>query len=111
MALRMVGLSFSKSGGYVARKGIPKDVRGDYSKLYGVGWEERFTLSGEFSRAVAKAKHGEWLAEIETRIEKLRAHRTGAASLLRIFRQGRWRGKPTRSAPVLSWLAAITTKR
>ena len=39
--------------------------------------DERLTLSGEVSRAAAKAKHGEWLAEIETRIERLRAYQNG----------------------------------
>jgi integrase len=77
MALRMVGLNPRKSGGYIARKAIPHDVREAYAKLYGLRREERFTLSGEFSQAVAKAKHSEWLAEIETRIEKLRAHQNG----------------------------------
>jgi len=77
MALRMVGLNLRKSGGYISRKAIPDDVREAYAKLYGVRREERFTLSGEFSKAVAKAKHREWLAEIETRIERLRAHQNG----------------------------------
>jgi integrase len=77
MALRMVGLKYSKSGGYLARKAIPEDVRDAYAKLHQVRREERFTLSREFSQSVAKAKHSEWLAEIETRIERLRAHQNG----------------------------------
>jgi integrase len=77
MALRMVGLNLRKSGGYIARKAIPDDVREAYAKLYGLRREERFTLSGEFSQSVAKAKHSEWLAEIETRIERLRACKQG----------------------------------
>jgi integrase len=73
----MVGLKLRNSGGYFARKAIPEDVREAYAKLYGLRREERFTLSGESSQSVAKAKHGEWLAEVEMRIERLRAHQNG----------------------------------
>jgi integrase len=62
---------------YVARKVIPKDVREAHAKLYGVGWEIRLTLPAHLTESEAKAKHGEWLAEIETRIETLRATAKG----------------------------------
>jgi hypothetical protein len=40
MAVRMAALDRSKkSGGYAARKVIPKDVREAYARLYGVRWE------------------------------------------------------------------------
>ena len=40
MAVRMAALDRSKkSGGYTARKVIPKDVQEAYARLYGVRWE------------------------------------------------------------------------
>jgi hypothetical protein len=42
--VRMTALTRNKSGDYVARKVIPKDVRQAYAKLYGAGWEARLTL-------------------------------------------------------------------
>jgi integrase len=72
-----VALTRNKSGEYIARKGIPKDVRQAYAKLFGVGWEVRLTLPAYLTESQAKAKHGEWLAEIETRIETLRATANG----------------------------------
>ena len=74
----MTALTHNTSGEYVARKGIPKDVRKEYVQLYGgKGWEARLTLPAHLTEAEAKAKHGEWLAEIETRIERLRAAAKG----------------------------------
>ena len=45
MAFRMAGLTRAKSGTYTARKGVPKDTRGEYQRLYGRGWEEIFTVA------------------------------------------------------------------
>jgi hypothetical protein len=73
----MTTLTRNNSGEFVARKGIPKDVREAYSQLYGVGWEVRLTLPAHLAEAEAKARLGEWLAEIETRIETLRATAKG----------------------------------
>jgi hypothetical protein len=39
MALRMVALSRAADGRWFARKGIPKDVREDYARLYSVSHE------------------------------------------------------------------------
>lgn len=77
MALRMVGLVAVKGGGFVARKGIPADVRDDYARMYGVRWEAQLRIPAGVSAAFAKTQHGEWLAEIETRIATLRAQRNG----------------------------------
>ena len=44
MASLMVGLNRQKTGGYAARKVIPKDVREEYARVYGVGWEEKLSL-------------------------------------------------------------------
>src|SRR4051812_46918941 len=73
MAAFMVALERRKLGGYVARKAIPKDVRQEYAALYGMAWEEKFHLGSSVSQHEAKARFGEWLADIETRIGKLRA--------------------------------------
>ena len=69
-------LSPNKSGGFSARKRLPKDVQTDYERLYGIRWEERFN-SGIVPFALAKAKHREWLSEIEGRIANIRAERSG----------------------------------
>ena len=82
MASFMVGLKRQKTGGYAARKVIPKDVREEYARLYGVGWEEKLSLSSGCSPHEAKARCGEWLAELETRIGALRARKYGKAQPL-----------------------------
>ena len=78
MAAFMVALKRRKNGGYAARKVIPKDVRQEYASLYGMGWEEKLSIPASTPPHEAKAQHGEWLAEIETRIAALRAAKTGA---------------------------------
>jgi integrase len=78
MAAFMVALKRRKTGGYVARKVIPTDVREEYAALYGMGWEEKLSIPASTPPHEAKAQHGEWLAEIETRIAALRAAKTGA---------------------------------
>ena len=77
MAFTMASLQKSKSGGYTARKSIPNDVRDEYRRVHGQGWEARFTAPAAMSHAEAKLKFTEWLAEIENRINSLRAARTG----------------------------------
>jgi hypothetical protein len=73
----MVALKRRKTGGYAARKVIPKDVREDYAALYGTAWEEKLTIPAGTPPHEAKARHGEWLAIIETRISRLRAAKNG----------------------------------
>jgi len=82
MAAFMVTLKRQKAGGYAARKGIPEDVRKEYAALYGVGWEEKLNIPPGTPPHEAKAKHGEWLAEIETRIGALRAAKNGEGQSL-----------------------------
>src|SRR6266480_845313 len=77
MASIMVALKRQKSGVFTARKVIPKDVREQYARLYGVGWEEKLRVPAGCSPHEAKARCSEWLAEIETRIGRLRAHKNG----------------------------------
>src|SRR6266849_9524758 len=82
MASLMVALKRQKTGGYAARKVIPMDVREEYARLYGVGWEEKLSLPAGCSPHEAKARCGEWLAELETRIGALRARKNGKAQPL-----------------------------
>jgi hypothetical protein len=63
MALRMVSLKNRKTGEWVARKGIPADVRADYKRLYGVGREVILRVPAGTSKAQAKARLGQWQAE------------------------------------------------
>lgn len=77
MASLMVALTGSKTSGFGARKVIPSDVRAEYAKLYGVKWEEKLRIPPGLSPHEAKAKCGEWVAEIETRIASLRAIAAG----------------------------------
>src|SRR5450759_4021058 len=80
--LTMSALTRNKAGGYTARKSIPKDVRADYQLLFGPGWEAKVTLPADLPLPEAKAKFAEWLAEIETRIETIRARQRGEAQAL-----------------------------
>lgn len=75
----MSALTRNKAGGYTARKSIPKDVRADYQRLFGPGWEAKLTLPADLPLPEAKAKFSEWLAEIETRIATIRARQRGEA--------------------------------
>jgi hypothetical protein len=68
-------------GGFIARKTIPKDVRDDYAKVYEQRTEERF-YSGLVPILVARAKHREWMSEIESRIANIRAAWNGQGQVL-----------------------------
>jgi hypothetical protein len=77
MAFRMSGLVRTKSGAFKARKGIPADVRDDYQALYAKRWEEIFNAPADCPLRRAKVQHSEWEAEVDNRIETLRAKRKG----------------------------------
>jgi integrase len=70
-------LTPTKSGGFVARKRIPEDAQEEYARLYEVRWEARFKAPPGTPIIVARAKHREWLTEIESRIANIRAQRNG----------------------------------
>jgi integrase len=61
----------------LARKGLPKDIREDYARLYAVKREAQLKLPAATSRHEALVRFGEWVAEVETRIATLRAQRKG----------------------------------
>jgi integrase len=94
MAVRMVSLKSSKSGEWVARKGIPADARAEYKRLYGVGHEAILRVPGSTSKAQAKARLGQWQAEVETQIERIRAAANGEGQPLTklnaLALAGRW---------------------
>jgi hypothetical protein len=77
MASMMAALQRQKSGRFTARKVIPKDVRDEYARQYGMRWEEKLNIPSGCSPHEARARYGEWLAEIETRIGRLRAFKNG----------------------------------
>ncbi|MBR0969603.1 tyrosine-type recombinase/integrase [Bradyrhizobium japonicum] len=94
MALRMVALIRAADGRWFARKGIPEDVREEYARLYGHRREAHLKLPADTPKSEARARLGEWLAEIEIRIETLRAQRNGdgqpLTKLNAIALAGRW---------------------
>ena len=94
MAILMVSLNPTKTGEFVARKVIPKDARAEYKRLHGVSAEALFKAPAGTPKAQAKAQHGEWLAEVETRIERIRAAATGTGQPLTklnaLALAGRW---------------------
>src|SRR5580704_5880579 len=74
-------LAPAAKGGFIARKVIPFDVRDEYAKLYGQHTEERLN-TGPMPVQLARAKHREWLSEIEVRIANIRAVRKGEGRTL-----------------------------
>jgi integrase len=82
MHIRMAALNLTATGATKSRKAIPKDVRADYKRLYGVSREAILIVPAGTSKAQAKALHGQWLAEVETRIEGIRAVANGAGQPL-----------------------------
>lgn len=94
MALRMVSLKGSKTDGWIARKGVPADVRAEYKRLYRVAREAILRVPAGTSEAQAKARLGQWLAEVETQIERIRAAAKGTGQPLTVRNamalSGRW---------------------
>jgi hypothetical protein len=82
MPIRMAALNLSTTGATKSRKAIPKDVRAEYKRLYGVSREAILVIPAGTSKAQAKALHGQWLAEVETRIERIRAAAKGTGQPL-----------------------------
>jgi integrase len=77
MALRMVRLGRASDGRWFARKGIPEEVRNEYKRLYGVRREAQLKLPADTPHPEAKVKLAEWVTDVETRIETLRAQNRG----------------------------------
>jgi integrase len=77
MAVVMTALVQTKSGAWSARKGVPKDIRDEYARIYGAGWEARFHAPVGTTTPRAKALFSEWLSEVENRIAALRSTQKG----------------------------------
>jgi integrase len=73
----MVTLRQDGKGNYTARKRLPDDVREEYGRLYGPRYEAKFYAPKSTKSHEAKRLYGEWLAEVERRIEAVRAARDG----------------------------------
>src|SRR5262245_25008705 len=82
MSFRMVTPRRSRSGSVKARKVIPKDVREDYARLYGVASEAKLTVPAGTPAHEAKILASEFLAEVETRIATIRAAQRGEGQSL-----------------------------
>jgi integrase len=72
----------NQDGSWSARKRIPADVQEAYAKLYGMRWEVRFNSGPALPMVTVRAKHREWLTEIENRIANIRAERNGGGHTL-----------------------------
>jgi hypothetical protein len=77
MLFRMITPRVAKSRSIVVRKGIPKDVRADYERLYGQKWEAKLTLPAGTKPQQVKVRTGEFMAKVETQIEAIRAAQRG----------------------------------
>jgi integrase len=82
MARVATTLTPTKSGGFTARKRIPADVQATYLERYGFRWEARLSLNTGTPILLARAKHREWLSDIESRVANLRAEKKGVGRLL-----------------------------
>jgi hypothetical protein len=82
MLFRMATPRRSKSGSITVRKGIPKDVRSEYERLYGPGWEAKLTVPAGTRPQDARVRIGEWTAEVETRFATIRAPKRGEGQSL-----------------------------
>jgi hypothetical protein len=83
MSLKMVALiRCKKSGAYIARKGIPADIRQAHQQLYGSYWETKFYAGGNVSAEEAKRRFAEWQAEVSARITSLRRTARGEGRAL-----------------------------
>jgi hypothetical protein len=77
VSFRMATPRRSKSNSITVRKGIPKDVRSEYQRLYGPGWEAKLSVPAGTPAHEAKIRASEFLAEVETRIATIRAAKRG----------------------------------
>ena len=80
MLFRMIGPRVSKSRSIIVRKGIPKDVRDEYQRLYGQRWEAKLSLPA--GTKDAKVRIGEFTATVETQIAAIRAAQRGEGQSL-----------------------------
>jgi len=80
MLFRMITPRVTKTRSVVIRKGIPKDVRDEYQRLYGQRWEAKLSLPAGTKNA--KVRVSEFTAEVESRIATIRAAQRGEGQSL-----------------------------
>jgi hypothetical protein len=66
----------------MVRKGIPKDVRAEYQRLYGQQWEAKLTLPAGMRPQEAKVRISEFTTTVETQIAAIRAAQRGEGQSL-----------------------------
>lgn len=71
-------LTRAPNGDHFSRKAIPADVRDEYAAAYGIRREALFRLPGSASAGQATTAWAAWLDEVQGRINRLRAAKTGA---------------------------------
>jgi hypothetical protein len=81
MLFRMITPRVSKSRSITIRKGIPKDVRAEYQRLYGQRWEAKLTLPAGTRPQDAKVRISEFSAEVESQIAAIRAAQRGEGAI------------------------------
>jgi hypothetical protein len=76
----MVTLVRGPDGAYRARKRLPNDVREEYGRQYDARHEAKFFRPANTKPHEAKRDFGEWIAEVESRIDTIRKQREGEVS-------------------------------
>ena len=76
----MITPRVTKSRAITVRKGIPKDVRAEYQRLYGQRWEAKLSLPA--GTKDAKIRVSEFTSEVESRIATIRAAKRGEGQSL-----------------------------
>jgi hypothetical protein len=82
MLFRMISPRVSKSRSIITRKGIPKDARAEYQRLYGQRWEAKLTLPAGTKPHEVKVRISEFTATVETQIAAIRAAQRGEGQSL-----------------------------
>jgi hypothetical protein len=77
MPFGLATMTRAKSGTFLVRKAIPADVRAEYKRVYGLSSEATLTLPATMRPQEVKAKHAEFLATVEGRIQAIRDGNAG----------------------------------
>jgi integrase len=78
MAVRMAKLRHDpKSGSWLSRKEVPRDIRDAYATTYGKRYEEIFRAPADCPAGRARVLFSEWQSEIDSRFAALRAKQLG----------------------------------
>ena len=72
----------TKGGGFTARKRIPEDAQADYREALRRQVGSPLGIDPGTPILLARAKHREWLSEIESRVANIRAEKKGEGRLL-----------------------------